>query len=262
VAAGAPEKLSASTRAEEVPQYSPDGAKIVFTSSRSGPPEVWVCERDGSNPLQLTFLGAPVTGSPHWSPDGKHIVFDSNVDGQFDIYAINAAGGSPQRLTSHAGSNALASFSRDNLHIYFSSDRSGRWELWKMPFAGGEGTRITTGGGRAPIESADGKLIYYERAYELWSVPVNGGQETKLLGSVGFLNFAVAQKGIYFLRDEDVDPRHTIEFFVPATRSTARVFEIGNAIGAGLAVAPDNDALLFTNVVQRGSDLMLVENFR
>src|SRR5512132_2642003 len=108
------------------------------------------------------------------------------------------------------------------MHIYFSSDRSGRWELWKMPFAGGEGTRITTGGGRAPIESADGKLIYYERAYELWSVPVNGGQETKLLGSVGFLNFAVAQKGIYFLRDEDVDPRHTIEFFVPATRSTAR----------------------------------------
>ena len=57
-------KLIASTRSEEAAQYSPDGTRIVFTSERSGRCEVWVCGSDGSGAVQLTSLGAAITGSP------------------------------------------------------------------------------------------------------------------------------------------------------------------------------------------------------
>jgi WD40-like Beta Propeller Repeat len=57
-------KLIASTRSEFQPQYSPDGSKIVFASDRTGPPEIWICNGDGSNPVQLTLLGVQIGLAP------------------------------------------------------------------------------------------------------------------------------------------------------------------------------------------------------
>jgi Tol biopolymer transport system component len=75
---GQPLKLISSTRIEKDPQYSPDGQRIAFISSRSGTFEVWVAGNDGSDPIRLTSLGATRTEMPRWSPDGRRIVFDSN----------------------------------------------------------------------------------------------------------------------------------------------------------------------------------------
>jgi len=72
---------------------SSDGQKITFRSNRSGSFEIWTCDSDGSNPIQLTLLGAPNTGTPRWSPDGRQIAFDSRKEGHADIYVINAEGG-------------------------------------------------------------------------------------------------------------------------------------------------------------------------
>jgi Tol biopolymer transport system component len=52
---GPPVKLIASTREDEGAQYSPDCRKIVFGSGRSGRDEIWICDSDGHNPVQLTF---------------------------------------------------------------------------------------------------------------------------------------------------------------------------------------------------------------
>ena len=46
------------------PQFSPDGTKIVFSSARSGNYEIWVCDREGRNPVQLTSFNGPELGSP------------------------------------------------------------------------------------------------------------------------------------------------------------------------------------------------------
>lgn len=66
-------KLISSSREQIAPNFSPDGSKIAFVSTRSGGSEVWVCDADGSNALQLSFFGIRGTGSPRWSPDGKLI---------------------------------------------------------------------------------------------------------------------------------------------------------------------------------------------
>lgn len=110
--------------------------------------------------MQLTFLRAAMTGSPHWSPDGTQIIFDSNAEGRFQIYVISAAGGVARRLTADAADNALASFSHDGRQIYFSSNRTGKWQVWKMPAGGGPAVQVTQKGGRAPVESRDGRFLY------------------------------------------------------------------------------------------------------
>jgi Tol biopolymer transport system component len=52
-----PRKVISSSRKDDGPQLSPDGSKIAFESDRSGSGEIWICDRDGANALQLTVLG-------------------------------------------------------------------------------------------------------------------------------------------------------------------------------------------------------------
>ena len=124
-------KLIASTRWDTGPQYSPDGSKIVFASERSGHNEVWLCNADNSNPVQLTSLES-TSGSPGWFPDGRRIVFDSSKEGDFDIYTTDITTLVPHRLTTESGDDLTPRVSHDSEWIYFASRRTGRFEVWRM----------------------------------------------------------------------------------------------------------------------------------
>ena len=145
-ATGAAVKLIASSRMDQEPQYAPDGNSIAFTSTRSGGSEIWKCDADGSNPVQLTSLSAPTTLWAHWAPDGRSIAFMSDPEGQSDIYVVNAEGGAPRRLTSDPSMDGWPAWSRNGEWIYFTSSRGGDWHLFKMPASGGPAYVVTAGG--------------------------------------------------------------------------------------------------------------------
>ena len=152
-------KLIPSTRIDAVPALSPDGKKVAFVSYRSGTPQVWVCDRDGSNAKQLTSFPEPGAGLPAWSPDGRQIAFDSSVGGSWDVYVIAAHGGAPRQLTAESTFEGASNWSRDGRWIYFGSDRSGKFEIWKVPAQGGTAVQVTKTGGHKPVASADGDLF-------------------------------------------------------------------------------------------------------
>ena len=110
-AAGIP--VVTSTRQDVMPQYSPDGKKVVFSSDRSGYFQIWVSDADGSNAIQLTSFDGVRNFHPSWSPDAQLIAFQSNAEGADNIYLINAGGGKPKRLTIAATGGEWPSFSRD-----------------------------------------------------------------------------------------------------------------------------------------------------
>lgn len=72
-------KLIASSRADHSPQFSPDGTRIAFASSRTGSYEIWIADADGTNARQLTNAPNSPAGSPRFSPDGKLIIYDAQV---------------------------------------------------------------------------------------------------------------------------------------------------------------------------------------
>lgn len=261
-----PIKLISSTYDETAPQYSPDGKRIAFASARSGSTEIWVCSSDGSNAVQLTSLGATVSGSPHWSPDGQKIVFDSTVEGQFELYLIDANGGRPRRLTNHPANDAVATFSRDGHSIYFGSDRTRDWQIWKMPADGGEPTQVTRTVGHNALESVDGKFVYFSKfiwpTASVWRVPVSGGKETRVLEPALGQAFGVARKGIYFVVPGRDGNENRIQFLNFATGKVRTIATIHRPLDWGLSVSPDEQYVLYTQVDQMGGDLVLVENFR
>ena len=268
-----PIKLISSSLDDGGAQFSPDGKRIAFESARSGTPQVWVCEADGSNPIQLTSMGESFPSSPHWSPDGRQIAFDARAEVNNDdirhIYVVNAEGGPPRPITTGASYDGMPSWSRDGRWIYFASNRSGGWQVWKVPVEGGEAVQLTKNGGFRTCESPDGKFIYYSKldASGLWRIPVEGGEESLILDQLqkGYFHaWAVVDRGIYFINPEPKPPA-TIEFFSFATRRVSRIASLERESfkwGSTLAVSPDGRWILYTQTDQSGSDIMLVENFR
>jgi len=123
-----PTKLIASTRHDDLPQFSPDGRRIVFLSDRSGQIyEIWMCNSDGTNLVRVTTLNKWAS-IPRWSPDGQQIAFDafdSHEEGRGDIYAISVEGGLPRPIATGDSDDVLPSWSTDGKWIYFASDRTG-----------------------------------------------------------------------------------------------------------------------------------------
>ena len=266
----APALLIASTAVDAGVQYSPDGERIVFSSDRSGSFEIWVSDGEGRNPMPLTNMGGPHTGTPRWSPDGREIAFDSMVGSNRDIYVVSSNGGKPRRLTTEAGEDACPSWSRDGRWIYFGSSRNGSLQIWKIPPTGGPAVQVTTQGGFEGFESPDGRHFYYAKGRGvagLWRIPVDGGGESPVIDyhAAGFWrSWSVTEKGIYFVTAE-VAARPVIEFFSFAAGDVTRVAVLERPIPPrvwGLDVSPDRRWVLYTQIDQSSGDIMMMENFR
>jgi len=267
--------LIVSTALEASPRYSPDGKRIVFVSNRSGSDEIWVCGSEGENPVRLTSFRGPLAGSPSWSPDGKQIVFDSRPEGNADLYVVSAEGGQPRRLTTDPAEDIVPSWSRDGRWIYFTSnrfseDRSGRLQIWKMPSGGGEATQMTKQGGFEPVESPDGRWLYFTQdrgSSAILRMPTAGGAEEPLF-DFHQKNYSriwtVTGEGIYFAEAKS-NTQSAIKFFSFSTKNERIVAEIDRILPgsvSGLAISPDGRWLLFPFYAKRGSDLMMIDNFR
>ena len=272
-ASAQPSVAISSARKDYHVQFSPDGRRLAFASDRSGEPQVWLADPDGSNLVQLTTTGGAY---PRWSPDGDWIVYQSILNGQWDVYMIPVAGGKPRNLTSNPAADAWPSFSWDGHWIYFDSNRTGQWQIWKIPASGGEAVPVTNGIAFEPFESPDRAYIYYvetrDRPSPLWRLPVSGGPPVKVLEGVVLFNFVVLKGGIYYIdrpsgeggiREVDRPSGETrLQYFDFATRrSTTVARNLGNVF-IGLTASADGRTVLYTRVDSSTDDLMLVENFR
>jgi eukaryotic-like serine/threonine-protein kinase len=101
-----PRNLLATSRDEKDGSWSPSGNQYVYSTDRSGSPEIWIrSQSEGSNRPLITQknFGEDITSNfayPKYSPDGQSIAYSRN--GQKDKYAIwmSAVAGGPPVLIS------------------------------------------------------------------------------------------------------------------------------------------------------------------
>ncbi|MBN4070788.1 PD40 domain-containing protein [Olleya sp. AH-315-F22] len=127
--------------------FSPDGSKIIFRSSRPKTEaeikeykdllaeglvqptnmELFICNADGSDLQQLTFLGN-ANWSPFFHPSGEKILFSSNFESErgfpFNLYLIDIDGKNLERVTHSETFDAFPVFSNDGKKLIFSSNRN------------------------------------------------------------------------------------------------------------------------------------------
>ena len=127
--------------------FSPDGTKLIFRASRPKTPEaineykdllaqglvqptemeLFICNADGSDLKQLTFLGN-ANWSPFFHPSGEKILFSSNFEAEkgfpFNLYLIDIDGNNLERVTHSQTFDAFPVFSNDGRYLAFSSNRN------------------------------------------------------------------------------------------------------------------------------------------
>ncbi|MFT4031337.1 MAG: PDZ domain-containing protein [Siphonobacter sp.] len=108
----------AQTSPETLLLRQPSLSKTHVAFSYAG--DIWVANRDGSQPRRLTVAPGAETG-PVFSPDGQWIAFSGAYDGNVDVYVISVNGGSPQRVTWHPGADIVKGWTLDGKKLLFTS---------------------------------------------------------------------------------------------------------------------------------------------
>jgi TolB protein len=161
------------------PAWSPDGASIVFESTRDGPDaDIFAMNADATGVVQLTDNDA-YDGTPEFTPDGKHIVYTSEQDGNPEIYVMRADGSEKRNLTRHPGADGHPRVSADGTRIFFNSNRSSdpasfargtmerdqNHEIYSMTLAGDDLRRVSDlpDWDTYPVPSPDGTQLLWRR---------------------------------------------------------------------------------------------------
>jgi Tol biopolymer transport system component len=200
-------RATADGAASDGPQWSPDGTKVVFHSSRkldgtdapnaNRTRNIWRVNADGTDLRAITNLTAAGADSyfPRWSPDGTKVVFSSprkldgtdapNTHGTFNIWRVNADGTDLRaftNLTAMGADSSVPKWSPDGTKVVFVSQRkldgsdarnaNGTSNIWRMNADGADLRAITNltangAGSSAPQWSPDGTTFVFQSSRKL-----------------------------------------------------------------------------------------------
>jgi TolB protein len=81
-----------------LPNWSPDGDRIAFSSNMTGNFDIWVMDKNGNNKKRIT-VNKGLDTHPVWSTEGENIFFVSNRDKNMRIWMMKADGSDQRPLT-------------------------------------------------------------------------------------------------------------------------------------------------------------------
>jgi TolB protein len=173
------------------PAWSADGAKIAFSSSRTGDPEIWVADAGGGNLRRITNFRGPDV-SPTWNPKtNAQLAWVSGRTGLPQIYTMDQDGSNIQRLTD-GGYAVSPSWSPNGQLLAFSWNRKygpgdpGGVDIHVIDIASKNYLQLTheSGSNDFPSWAPDGRHIVFERTIgghsQIWSMLADGTEQHQL----------------------------------------------------------------------------------
>jgi eukaryotic-like serine/threonine-protein kinase len=144
----------------QVPVWSPDGKKIVFTSNRLLINKIFEKSSDGSGiERQISDVKAGRMVNPwDWSRDGKYLLLRNETE----LWYYSVAEDKSREYIKGPGVVRNAQFSPDGKYVAYATNETGDWEVYVSPFPEASSKWLVShGGGEEPRWRADGKELFY-----------------------------------------------------------------------------------------------------
>jgi eukaryotic-like serine/threonine-protein kinase len=169
-------RLTFNPAIDSMPVWSPDGARILFTSSRNQIFGLYVKNADGGQEEKLLDFdnSGKADRYPYdWSHDGKYILYTRATE----LWVATLPESKARAFLVGPGTLRNGQFSPDGKWVAYASNESGKFEIYVTSFPEAQGKwQVSSAGGTQPRWRGDTKeLFYIAPDGKMMAVPVSVG---------------------------------------------------------------------------------------
>jgi Tol biopolymer transport system component len=168
---GASTRFTFGSLTDTNPVWSPDGSRIIFSSNRDGPYNMYLKPANGVKDEELLLKSSEDKHATSWSRDGRFLLYTVvHPKTKEDIWVLRLGDKKQVSFLSTEFNEGQARFSPDGHWVAYTSDESGQDEVYVRSFSmNSAGTAVEAGGkclisngfGVQPTWRGDGRELYY-----------------------------------------------------------------------------------------------------
>lgn len=234
--------------------------KLAYVQVQGDAKEIFLCDFDGGNPVQLTDNGS-LNLSPAWNSNGSELAFVSYQDGAAKIYGIDVFSGNERLLSGHRGLNIAPAWRPGTSQLAATLSVGGSPDIYLLSPDDGTHEKLVQSWAInvSPSWSPDGKRLAYVSNEtgnpQIYVLDVSTGEKRRLTFT-GRYNTSPAwsPKGDWIAFSGSTEGRHNI-FIVRPDGGDLRQLTHGEGDNESPTWSPDGRMIAFSSTRQGDSSI-------